>query len=72
MKTLDYVIFWAVLSLVMVPIFLGLMTDQISYAILAIAWGVMWWAIFTRTKSGKKVFRKGYRIACRSMGDCDV
>ena len=72
MKTLDYVIFWAVLSLVMVPIFLGLMTDQISYAILAIAWGVMWWAIFTRTKSGKKVFRKGYRIACRIMGDCDV
>ena len=72
MKTLDYVIFWAVLGLVMVPIFLGLMTDQISYAILAIAWGVMWWAIFTRTKSGKKVFRKGYRIACRIMGDCDV
>lgn len=72
MKTISYIAFWAVLSLVMVPIFLGLMTDQISYVILAIAWGAMWWAIFTRTKSGKKVFRKGYRIACSIMGDCDV
>lgn len=72
MKTLDYVIFWAVLSLVMVPIFLGLMTDQISYVILALAWGAMWWVFFSSTKIGRKVYRKGYRIACRIMGDCDV
>lgn len=72
MKTISYIAFWAVLSLVMVPIFLGLMTDQISYVILAIAWGAMWWAIFTRTDCGKKAFRKGYRIACSIMGDCDV
>lgn len=72
MKTLDYVIFWAVLSLVMVPIFLGLMTDKISYGIFAISWAAMWWAIFTRTDCGKKAFRKGYRIASSIMGDCDV
>lgn len=72
MKTISYIAFWAVCALVMVPVFLGLMCDELTPVILALAWGAMWWAIFTHTKSGKKVFRKGYRIACRIMGDCDV
>ena len=72
MKTFDYFKFWAILCLVCVPVLFGLMTDQISCGIFAISWAAMWWAIFTRTKSGKKVFRKGYRIACTIMGDCDM
>lgn len=72
MKTLNYAIFWAVCALVMVPVFLGLMCDEIMPALFAIAWGAMWWVFFSSTKIGRKVYRKGYRIACSIMGDCDV
>lgn len=72
MKTLDYAIFWVVLFVVTTPVILGLMTDEIKPALFALVWGGSWWLFFTRTSCGKKAFRKGYRIACDIMGDCDV
>ena len=70
MKTLDYAIFWAVCALVMCPVFLGLMCDELAPAIFALAWGAMWWAFFTSTKIGRRMYRKGYRIAATIMQDC--
>lgn len=72
MKTISYICFWAVCALVCIPVLLGLMTDEISYGLFAVAWAAMWWVIFTRTDTGKKLYRKGYRIAASIMGDCDV
>lgn len=72
MKTLDYFKFWAILCLVCIPVFFGLMCDEIMPALFALAWGAMWWVFFSSTKIGRKVYRKGYRIACSIMGDCDV
>lgn len=70
MKTLNYTIFWAVCALVMCPVFLGLMCNELTPAIFALAWGGAWWAFFTSTKIGRKMYRKGYRIASGLMQDC--
>lgn len=72
MKTLDYVIFWAVCALVTFPVFVGLMTDEILPGIFALLWGGSWWLFFTRTEFGRKAFKKGSQIASDIMGDCDV
>ena len=68
-SVLTYVVFWAALLVVMVPVMLGLMTDSVWFAIASILWGAMWWAIFTHTKRGKRAFLKGYRIAAAIMGN---
>lgn len=68
-SVLTYIVFWAILLVVMVPVMLGLMTDSILFAICSILWGAMWWAIFTHTKRGKSLLFKGYRIAAAILGD---
>jgi len=72
MKTIDYLIFWAVFCLVTIPVIFGLMIDQISYGLFAVAWAAIWWAIFTRTELGRKALKKGSQIASDIMGNCDV
>lgn len=67
---MKHLIFWAVLSLVCVPVILGLMCNEIAPAIFALAWGAMWWAFFTSTKIGRRIFLKGYKIAATIMQDC--
>ena len=69
---MKHVIFWAICLIVTVPVLLGLMTDEITYGLFVLCWGAMWWLIFTHTSQGKKLFLKGYRMACAFMGDCDV
>lgn len=70
MKTLNYAIFWAVCALVMVPVFLGLMSNELTPALLALAWGGGWWWLFSSTKIGRRAFIKGYKITCGIMQDC--
>ena len=67
---MKHLIFWAVLSLVCVPVILGLMCDEIAPAIFALAWGAMWWWLFSSTKIGRRMYRIGYKIACGIMQDC--
>lgn len=64
--------FLAVVFVIAVPVILGLATDSIGAAVFALVWAFAWWAFFACTKFGKKTYRKGYRIACEIMGDCDV
>lgn len=54
------------------PVILGLATDSIGAAVFALVWAYAWWAFFAHTKLGRKLYRKGYRIASSFMGDCDV
>ena len=63
-------IFWVVLTIVCVPVILGIMSNELTPAICALAWGAIWWAIFTSTKIGRRMFLKGYRIAATIMQDC--
>lgn len=67
---MKHFIFWAVLSLVCVPVIIGLMSNEIAPALFALAWGGAWWWLFTSTKIGRKMYRKGYKIACGIMQDC--
>lgn len=67
---MKHLIFWAVLSLVCVPVILGLMSNELTPALFALAWGGAWWWLFTSTKIGRKMYRKGYRIAATIMQDC--
>ena len=68
----NYILFWAVLCIVVVPVILGLMVDLVTYNLFAVCYAAVWWIIFNKTKEGRKVFRKGYKIACSIMGDCDI
>ena len=64
--------FLAVVFVIAVPVILGLATDSIGAAVFALVWAFAWWAFFAHTYVGRKLYRKGYRIACEIMGDCDV
>lgn len=67
---MKHFIFWAVLSLVCVPVIIGLMSNEIAPALFALVWAAIWWAFFTNTRAGRKMYRKGYKIACGIMQDC--
>lgn len=71
MKTLDYVIFWAVCSIVCVPVIISLMSDDLV-AVFGVLYAAVWWIIFNKTRFGRKAFKKGSQIASDIMGDCDM
>lgn len=64
--------FLAVVFVITAPVILGLATDSIGAAVFALSWAFAWWAFFAHTNIGKKLYKRGYRIACEIMGDCDV
>lgn len=64
--------FMAVITVIVLPVILGLATDSIGAAVFALVWASAWWAFFACTNIGKKLYKRGYRIACEIMGDCDV
>lgn len=69
---MEKAIFWAVCALVFVPIFLGLMSDELSGGIFAVVWGLLVWRFFLHTKRGRKMYRKGYEIASQIMTAADA
>ena len=69
MKTL---VLFVVAFIVTAPVILGLAIDSLSYNLCALAWGAGWWCFFTRSKSGKKMFLRGYKIACKTMSGAGV
>lgn len=66
---MNKVIFWAISALITGPVILGLMTDELIPGIFAICWAYMWYAVFTKTARGRKMFRRGYKIAASIMQD---
>lgn len=64
--------FLAVVFVITAPVILCLATDSIGCVVFAFAYAFAWWAFFAHTNIGKKLYKRGYRIACEIMGDCDV
>lgn len=69
---MKHLIFWAVLSLVCVPVIIGLISNEIAPALFALVWAAAWWWLFSSTKIGRRAFIKGYKIACSIMSGADV
>lgn len=69
MKTLAL---FSVAFIVTAPVILGLAIDSVLFNVCALIWGACWWLFFSRTNVGRKAFKKGYKIACETMGDVDV
>lgn len=61
--------FWVISTLVTAPAMLGFMSNDLGPALFAICWSYMWYVIFTKTARGRKIFRKGYKIAASIMQD---
>ena len=66
---MNKVTFWAISILITGPVILGLITDKLTPGIFAICWAYMWYAVFTKTARGRKMFRRGYKIAASIMQD---
>lgn len=64
--------FFLAVFVITAPVILGLSTDSLGCAVFALVWAFAWWAFFAHTKLGRKLYRKGYRIASEFLGDCDV
>ncbi len=62
-------ILFVVAFIVCAPVLLGLATDSFVYSLSAVIYGAAWYLFFTHTNSGRKLLRKGYRIACTIMQD---
>lgn len=63
-------ILFIVAFIVCAPVFVGLSADSLPASLFALAWGAAWWVFFTSTKIGRRMYRKGYRIAATIMQDC--
>lgn len=61
--------FWVISTLVTAPVMLGLMSDDLGPGIFAVCWAYVWYAVFTKTARGRKMFRRGYKIAASIMQD---
>lgn len=69
MKTLAL---FVVAFIVTAPVIMGLAIDSLLFNVCALIWAGCWWLFFTRTKSGKKAFLRGYKMASKLMSDIDV
>lgn len=69
MKTLAL---FVVAFIVTAPVIMGIATDSILFNVCALIWGACWWLFFSRTKSGKRAFLRGYKTASKLMRDIDV
>ena len=70
MKTLNYIIFWVLSFVIVTPVLLAIMSDSVVFVICALVWSALWYCFFTKTKRGKRMFLRGYKMAAHIMSDC--